>query len=150
MSVDGFGDFVSTAWGVGRNFNNTIQDKVFFPHSLGLFYQSLTQYLGFLNYGDEYKVMGLAPLGKNYLEKEFDEIVKVNNNAKFELNLKYFRHHKNNIEFKWDNGSPIFDQIFDDSLQDLLRKKEKRIQKLLKNIFDIAFSIQKKIRKCFF
>ena len=150
VSVDGFGDFVSTAWGVGSNCNNLIQDKVFFPHSLGIFYQSLTQYLGFLNYGDEYKVMGLAPLGKNYLEKEFDEIVKVNNNAKFELNLKYFRHHKNNIEFKWDNGSPIFDQIFDDSLQDLLGKKREKNSEITKKHFDIAFSIQRKYENVFF
>jgi carbamoyltransferase len=75
VSIDGFGDFVSTAWGSGKNFNNSIDKKIYFPHSLGIFYQSLTQFLGFQNYGDEYKVMGLAPYGKNYLKNEFDEIV---------------------------------------------------------------------------
>ena len=64
VSVDGFGDFASSAWGIGKGTNINLEDKVYFPHSLGIFYQSLTQFLGFHNYGDEYKVMGLAPYGK--------------------------------------------------------------------------------------
>ena len=63
VSVDGFGDFASAAWGVGRGNRIEVEDKVYFPHSLGIFYQALTQYLGFPNYGDEYKLMGLAPYG---------------------------------------------------------------------------------------
>src|SRR5262249_51968820 len=64
VSVDGFGDFSSAAWGVGKGKNVSIDGRVYFPHSLGIFYQALTQYLGFPYYGDEYKVMGLAPYGK--------------------------------------------------------------------------------------
>jgi len=64
VSVDGFGDFAGAAWGVGRGSRVEAEDKVYFPHSLGIFYQALTQYLGFPNYGDEYKVMGLAPYGE--------------------------------------------------------------------------------------
>ena len=64
VSVDGFGDFASAAWGIGQNGQIELEGKVYFPHSLGIFYQALTQYLGFLSYGDEYKVMGLAPYGK--------------------------------------------------------------------------------------
>ena len=64
VSVDGFGDFASAAWGVGRGIRVEAEDKVYFPHSLGIFYQALTQYLGFPHYGDEYKVMGLAPYGE--------------------------------------------------------------------------------------
>ena len=64
VSVDGFGDFSSAAWGVGKGTNISIDGRVYFPHSLGIFYQALTQYLGFPHYGDEYKVMGLAPYGK--------------------------------------------------------------------------------------
>ena len=64
VSVDGFGDFSSAAWGVGRGRTISIDGRVYFPHSLGIFYQALTQYLGFPHYGDEYKVMGLAPYGK--------------------------------------------------------------------------------------
>ena len=64
VSVDGFGDFASAAWGVGQGTDIRIDGRVYFPHSLGIFYQALTQYLGFPHYGDEYKVMGLAPYGK--------------------------------------------------------------------------------------
>jgi carbamoyltransferase len=64
ISVDGFGDFSSAAWGVGRGKTISIDGRVYFPHSLGIFYQALTQYLGFPHYGDEYKVMGLAPYGR--------------------------------------------------------------------------------------
>src|SRR5437660_384434 len=63
ISVDGFGDFASAAWGIGQGNNINIEGRVHFPHSLGIFYQALTQYLGFPHYGDEYKVMGLAPYG---------------------------------------------------------------------------------------
>ena len=127
VSIDGFGDFVSTAWGTGNKFKNSIENKIYFPHSLGIFYQSLTQFLGFLNYGDEYKVMGLAPYGKNYLKNEFDKIVNSDSSGKFKLNLEYFRHQKNNIEFKWDDGMPIFDQIYDNKIESLLGKKEIKI-----------------------
>ena len=64
VSVDGFGDFSSAAWGVGSGTEISIDGRVYFPHSLGIFYQALTQYLGFPHYGDEYKVMGLAPYGE--------------------------------------------------------------------------------------
>jgi predicted NodU family carbamoyl transferase len=63
VSVDGFGDFASTAWGLGRGRALAIDGRVLVPHSLGDFYQAMTQYLGFPHYGDEYKAMGLAPYG---------------------------------------------------------------------------------------
>ena len=65
MSIDGFGDFCSTMTGVGSHNKIRVLNQVNFPHSLGIFYQAITQFLGFLDYGDEYKVMGLAAYGKN-------------------------------------------------------------------------------------
>src|SRR5439155_7057094 len=64
VSVDGFGDFASAAWGLGRGSSVAVEGQVYFPHWLGILYQALTQYLGFPRYGDEYKVMGLAPYGE--------------------------------------------------------------------------------------
>src|SRR5687767_5451140 len=63
LSVDGMGDFASGAWGLGRSQSLSVDGRVYFPHSLGIFYSVMTQWLGFPNYGDEYKVMGLAPYG---------------------------------------------------------------------------------------
>ncbi len=60
VSVDGFGDFVSTMWARGQGSRLEILRHVGFPHSLGLYYSGLSQYVGFPKYGDEYKVMGLS------------------------------------------------------------------------------------------
>src|SRR3954453_23040662 len=77
VSVDGFGDFSSAAWGVGNGKDVSIDGRVYFPHSLGIFYQALTQYLGFPHYGDEYKVMGLAPYGKPAAMEAMRKIVRL-------------------------------------------------------------------------
>src|SRR3984957_2185939 len=75
ISIDGFGDFASTAFGVGRGGEVKIDNRVYFPHSLGIFYSALTQFLGFPNYGDEYKVMGLAPYGEPHFLDPLREVV---------------------------------------------------------------------------
>ena len=64
LSADGLGDFASTMWGTGDGSRMKIDGAIAFPHSLGLFYSAVTQYLGFLKFGDEYKVMGLAAYGE--------------------------------------------------------------------------------------
>lgn len=63
LSVDGMGDFTSTLSAHARGNNWQELDRVWFPHSIGFLYTTLTMYLGFPYYGDEYKVMGLAPYG---------------------------------------------------------------------------------------
>ena len=70
MSVDGFGDFSSAAWGLGEGGKLEVDGRVYFPHSLGVFYEAMTQFLGFPHYGDEYKVMGLAPYGEPRLRRQ--------------------------------------------------------------------------------
>ena len=70
LSIDGFGDFVSNMRAVGRGLDLEILDRVEFPHSAGLFYTAVTQFLGFHKFGEEWKMMGLAPYGKpTYVEK---------------------------------------------------------------------------------
>src|SRR5690242_13880209 len=64
VSIDGFGDFASAAWGMGKGAGIEIDGRIYFPHSLGIFYSAMTQLLGFPQFGDEYKVMGLAPYGE--------------------------------------------------------------------------------------
>src|SRR5437660_5950232 len=99
ISIDSFGDFASTAFGFGQGGEVKIDNRVYFPHSLGIFYSALTQYLGFPHYGDEYKVMGLAPYGEpNYLEP-LREVVRIRPDGSFRLNLKYFRHHVGNVSY---------------------------------------------------
>ena len=90
VSVDGFGDFSSATWGACHGQKINIDKRVFFPHSLGIFYQALTQFIGFPNYGDEYKVMGLAPYGRPKYIDQMRQIVHTNSDGTFNLNLDFF------------------------------------------------------------
>jgi carbamoyltransferase len=105
LSVDGMGDFVSTVLAKGRGNQFEKLTEVFYPHSLGFLYNAITLYLGFHSYGDEYKVMGLAPYGEPVYLEEFRKMVYPKGDT-FELNLDYFRHHKDGISMSWDDGSP--------------------------------------------
>jgi len=150
VSVDGFGDFASAAWGVGSGTEIDVEDRVYFPHSLGIFYQALTQYLGFPHYGDEYKVMGLAPYGEpKYLDK-MREIVKLEPDGSFKLNLDYFRHHKEKVEYEWENGSPSVGILFSDKLIELLGPSRNPDQPLEQYHKDLARSIQAMYEEAFF
>ena len=71
LSIDGFGDFISTMWGFGEGNRMEIYGQIEYPHSTGILYTATTQYLGFPKYGDEGKVMGLAPYGTPRYMKEF-------------------------------------------------------------------------------
>jgi carbamoyltransferase len=143
LSVDGFGDFVSTVTGYydGKKINKF--DEVLFPHSLGLFYTAMTQYLGFMNYGDEYKVMGLAPYGEPKYAHQLKKIVKYDRKKLFKLNLKYFLHHTGNVEMTWLNGEPKIGQVFSSELEKLLGPHRKKNENLLQFHKDIAASTQK-------
>ena len=150
VSVDGFGDFASAAWGYGRGTEITVDDRVYFPHSLGMFYQALTQYLGFPNYGDEYKVMGLAPYGEPRFLNEMRKIVELLDDGSFRLNLSYFRHAKEKIEYEWENGSPSVGTLFAPTLESLLGPARSSDQPLEQKHKDIARSIQAMYEEAFF
>jgi carbamoyltransferase len=116
VSIDGFGDFASAAWGHGDGSSLSLDGRILFPHSLGIFYQAMTQYLGFLHYGDEYKVMGLSAYGNASCRKEVQELVSLRNDGGFTLNLKYFRHHKDDMAYEWQGGEPICGPLFSETL----------------------------------
>lgn len=150
VSVDGFGDFASAAWGVGRGGEIQVEDKVYFPHSLGIFYQSLTQYMGFHNYGDEYKVMGLAPYGSPTYLPQMRRIVELKSDGSFRLNLDYFRHHKEKVEYEWDNGEPRVGLLYADALLDLLGPAREPGGELTQQHKDLARSVQAMYEEAFF
>ena len=110
LSIDGFGDFASCAYGLYQNKELKVDYKVSFPHSLGIFYQSLTQYLGFKSYGDEYKLMGLSSYGKPKYLKEISKII-FKTSKGFKLNLKYFTHHKKKIFNVNSKGQYIYENL---------------------------------------
>ncbi|MDD4869344.1 MAG: carbamoyltransferase C-terminal domain-containing protein [Kiritimatiellae bacterium] len=150
VSVDGFGDFVSTMWGTGSGNRLTISDQVNFPHSLGLFYLAMTQFLGFPRYGDEYKVMGLAPYGRPCEMDKMRKIVHLKSKGHFELELDYFLHHSEGVAMVWDNGEPTVGTVYSDKLIELLgppRMKDEQLSDYHKNL---AASLQEMYEDAFF
>ena len=142
LSIDGFGDFTSTASYVCRG--NEIKNikRVTFPHSLGILYQSVTQFLGFRNYGDEYKVMGLASYGKPKYKKEFSDLISFDEKDYFKLNLKYFSHHNNpNFSFKFKDGIPYFENLFNNNFYKLFGDEFKS-DKISENHCNLASTLQ--------
>lgn len=150
VSVDGFGDFVSTMWGIGKGSDILVEAKIHFPHSLGLFYLAITQYLGFANYGDEYKVMGLAPYGQPTELGKMREIVRLMPKGGFELNLDYFQHHSEGVSMVWDDGEPKIGCVFTDALADLLGPARSKDDALTDRHWNIAASAQAMYEEAFF
>ncbi len=152
VSVDGFGDFVGTMWGMAKNNNIEIKHRTFFPHSLGLFYLALTQYLGFPNYGDEYKVMGLSAYGQPAFMDAMREVVRNRNcNGKlFELDTDYFLHHSEGINMTWDDGEPKMGPVFSSRLEELLGPARNKNDELGEKHMNIAASLQKRYEELLF
>ena len=150
VSVDGFGDFASAAWGVGHGADVSIDGRVYFPHSLGIFYEAITQFLGFPHYGDEYKVMGLAPYGEPRFMNGMREIVRLNPDGSHELDLSYFIHQSQQIADSWDNGPPEIAKLFSDQLEELLGPRRQPDEPLTDRHRDIARSAQAMYEEAFF
>ncbi len=142
LSVDGMGDFVSTvsAYGDIKDFKRL--STIFFPHSLGYLYNAITLYLGFPNYGDEYKVMALASMGKPVYMNEFRDIIICREGA-FRLNLKFFSHHLKGIRMKWDHSIPEVKPYHSEELERLLGPVRKPDDPLNQQHYNIAASLQK-------
>ena len=143
LSIDGFGDFTSTMTAVGYKNKIEVLDSVNFPHSLGIFYTSVTQFLGFMNYGDEYKIMGLAPYGEAKYIAELSQILHKTKNGFFTLNKKFFKHFKNGISMDLENGEPIIDSIFSKEWERVFWKQRMRGEKLEQFHIDLATSVQR-------
>jgi carbamoyltransferase len=120
LSIDGLGDFASTALAVGRDNRLKPLDKVLYPHSAGFLYTAVTQFLGFPKYGEEWKVMGLAPYGQPTHAATFRKMIRPTANGLFELDLSYFSHHAEGVHMTWDEGTPAIGRLFSDRMIDEL------------------------------
>lgn len=150
LSVDGLGDFASTMWGVGRRPELNILGAIAFPHSLGIYYTALTQYLGFWNYGDEYKVMGLAAYGEPEFKDEFDKIVRLDGGLGFSLGLDYFIHHQTGPDMTWRQGEPILGRLYGDFLIKRLGQERQLHSAVERRHQNIAASLQARLEDAMF
>lgn len=150
VSVDGFGDFASAAWGIGQGTDIKVEGRVHFPHSLGTFYQAMTQFIGFPHYGDEYKVMGLAPYGEPKYLDELRQIVQLRDDGSYRLDMDYFVYHKEKISYEWEDGSPAVGRLFSGKLREFFGPERQEGEELTQRHKDIARSVQAMYEEAFF
>jgi carbamoyltransferase len=154
LSADGLGDFASSMWGVGEGSRMAIHGSVAFPHSLGLFYSAVTQFLGFLKFGDEYKVMGLGAYGQPDRLEAFRDIVRFDENSRangFRLGLDYFTHHRTGPQMTWADAdkTPTLGKMFSPEMARLLgpvRHPDEPLEQRHKNL---ASSLQARLEEVY-
>ncbi len=152
LSTDGLGDFASTMWATGEGNRLKVHGAVAFPHSLGLYYTAISQYLGFWKFGDEYKVMGLAAYGEPAYQSEFRRIVRPANGKGFCLGLEYFCHHRTGPQMTWQDSdkTPEQGRLFSDYLEQRLGKTRAPEEPVEKHHNDIAASLQVVLEEAYF
>jgi carbamoyltransferase len=152
LSADGLGDFASAMWATGEGSRLRVHGAIPFPHSLGIFYTALTQYLGFRKFGDEYKVMGLAAYGQPAYLEEFRRIVWADRPLSFRLGLEYFTHHRQGAEMTWREAdqTPVIGRLFSRHLEDLLGPARAADAPLEQRHHDIAASMQAALEEVLF
>ncbi len=154
LSADGLGDFASTMWGTGSGSRMKIEGAIAFPHSLGLFYSAVTQYLGFLKFGDEYKVMGLAAYGQPEQLELFGDIVRFENGSDsrgFRLGLDYFSHHRTGPEMSWAEAgkTPTLGKLFSEGMERRLGPARSADQALEQRHRNLAASLQVRLEEVY-
>ena len=150
LSIDGFGDFISTMWAAGHENRIDILGQVEYPHSLGIVYTATTQFLGFPHYGDEGKTMGLAPYGQPRFIDQFREIVRTEKNGQFRLDLDYFRHASEGVDMSWSNGSPAIGPIFSEAYTHAFGRPREPQAPLTDRDRDLAASLQLRLEEVAF
>jgi carbamoyltransferase len=150
LSIDGFGDFISTMWAVGEDRRIDVLGQVEYPHSLGVVYTATTQFLGFPHYGDEGKIMGLAPYGRPRFIEQFREIIRTEKNGQFRLDLDFFRHHAEGVEMSWSNGSPVIGKIFSEEYSRAFGAPREPQAPLTDRDRDLAASLQLRLEEVAF
>ncbi len=142
LSVDGFGDFVSCMMGLGGQERIKILKTTYYPHSIGIFYTAITQFLGFCRYGDEYKIMGLAPYGRPRYKDKFAKILRTDGSGSFFLDLGYFQHHSAGAGLSCENGEPEIGKLFSNKFTKEFGRQRLYSDDLTEYHKDIAASAQ--------
>jgi carbamoyltransferase len=149
LTLDGFGDFASTMLAHGRDNSLEVLERVLFPHSLGIFYTAVTQWLGFQKYGDEGKVMGLAPYGspERHLP-QMRELVKLDGDL-FELGLDYFVHHKEGVDMTWDEQTPTIGRLYSDKMVEAFGPAREPRTEITQHHNDVAAALQAMLEEAY-
>jgi carbamoyltransferase len=148
LSVDGFGDFASTMLAEGHGNHFEVLERIIYPHSLGIFYTAVTQWLGFPEYGDEGKVMGLAPYGTPRYLAKMHNLVQLDGPL-FQLGLDYFTHDKEGVDMNWDAGSPTIGRIYSEQMVELFGAAREKRGEITELHNDVAASLQAMLEEAY-
>lgn len=149
LTLDGFGDFASTMLAVGEGSSIKPLARVTYPHSLGILYTAICQFIGFDRYGDEGKVMGLAPYGEPEFADFFAKLLRLTDDG-FELDLTYFNHHTQGVSTGNDEyGSPHFAHLFTPHLEQAFGPARNRNDSLTDRDRNLAASLQLRLEDAF-
>jgi carbamoyltransferase len=149
ISIDGFGDFSSMMWAIGRSNQIEVRGSVSFPHSLGIFYTAFTQFLGFPKYGDEYKMMGLSAYGEPRFAEQVRRVVRTERDQS-RLNLDYFTHHSKGVDMTWYGGEPVLGRLFSHKMAEEFGKPRVPGSEIRQQDKDLAASVQMVLEENYF
>jgi carbamoyltransferase len=147
VTLDGMGDFCSSAWGRGQDGTLDVRGVVAFPDSLGVYYTSFTQFLGMPTFGDEYKLMGLAAYGEPTFLPQLRDVVRVGEGMRYELNLDYFTHHDQGVAMTWAEGTPVLGPMFSSKMADIFGPPREYRGEVTQRDMDLAASVQRRLEE---
>ncbi|RYF90087.1 MAG: carbamoyltransferase, partial [Chitinophagaceae bacterium] len=143
LSIDGSGDFSTTMMGMGKGNEIEVLDSIDFPHSLGIFYTAFTQLLGFPHYGDEYKVMGMAPYGEAKYVDALQKVIHLKEDGTFRLNLSYFRSGTKGVVSYGDDHLPVVAPMYSKKMEAEFGPLRSKDEALSQYHQDMAASVQR-------
>jgi len=150
FSYDGSGDFVSTMMARCEGNDIEVLDRVYLPHSLGSFYTMICEFIGYKKYGDEGKVMGLAPYGKDKYSETVRKIIGLRNGS-FQLDLKYFKPLGSNQGMEvLPDGTVRLARHFSERMEKSFGEPREPHAEILQRDMDLAFAMQQRFEEVFF
>ena len=150
FSYDGSGDFVSTMMARCEGQQIEVLERVFLPHSLGSVYTMICEFIGYTKYGDEGKVMGLAPYGKETYSAEIAKIVAPKNGG-FQLDLGYFKPLGSNQGMQvLPDGTVRLARHYSNRMEKLFGEPRKPHTEIAQRDMDLAFALQLRFEEIFF
>jgi carbamoyltransferase len=150
FSYDGSGDFVSTMMASCEGNDVKVLERVFLPHSLGSFYTMICEFIGYKKYGDEGKVMGLAPYGNDTYCAQVREIIKLIDSG-FQLDLKYFMPLGSNQGMQIQpDGTVRLARHFSDRMVELFGPPRDPQSEITQRDMDLAYAMQHRFEEVFF
>jgi carbamoyltransferase len=148
LSIDGSGDFTTTMMARGKGTDIEVLDSLDFPASVGLFYTAFTQYLGFPHYGDEYKVMGLAPYGTPRFQEQVATFLPIEEGGWYRFPMKDYRLDGGVVSYP--DNLPTVAPLFGPRFEEVFGQTRKKGEPLTQEHMDLAASVQRHCEEVIF